>query len=147
MSKEVNHNSENQTGALDTLRNILTGEVVDNFNAQIQDVRNEVAKNRKRFDEKLDESNRAHSQEEEEIRSLLERTRNELENRLASYNKQLFATIDALNKDLTMELDKTKAYLQEQLDRIDHEKTQRNELGKMLISMGQQLIEDGKAKE
>ena len=147
MSKEVNNNSENQTGALDTLRNILTGEVVDNFNAQIQDVRNEVAKNRKRFDEKLDESNRAHSQEEEEIRSLLERTRNELENRLASYNKQLFATIDALNKDLTMELDKTKAYLQEQLDRIDHEKTQRNELGKMLISMGQQLIEDGKAKE
>ncbi len=147
MSKEVNHKSENQSGALDTLKNILTGEVADNFSLQIQDVRTEIEKNRRRFDEKLDENNRAHKQEEEDIRNLIDRTRIETEAKLSSYNKQLFATIEAVNKDLTTELNKTRAYLQEQLDRIDHEKTQRAELGKMLIMIGQQLIEDGKSKE
>ncbi|MBX7241637.1 MAG: hypothetical protein K1X92_07800 [Bacteroidia bacterium] len=147
MSKETNNKVESQSGALDTLKNILTGEVADNFSQQIQDVRNEIEKNRKKFDEKIEESNRAHKQEEEDIRNLIDRTRTEMEARLSSYNKQLFATIEAVNNDLSNELNKTRVYLQEQLDRIDHEKTQRAELGKMLIMMGQQLIEDGKAKE
>lgn len=110
--------NNNPTGAkLDVLRDILFGEKVEQYNSELK-----------------------------EIRTLVTKTQAELEEKIAHSNRQLFAALQAVNEDLTAELNRHKAYTQSQLDRIDHEKTNRVELGKMLIMIGQQLIEDGKAR-
>lgn len=111
-------NNSNPTGAkLEVLRDILFGEKVEQYNGELK-----------------------------EIRVFIGKVQQELEEKITLSNRQLFSALQAVNEDLTAELNRTKAYMQRELDRIDHEKTNRVELGKMLIGIGQQLIEDGKAK-
>lgn len=132
---------------VEKLIDILTGEAVEYLKTLIKELREETEKSRKKYNERLDDLDKNHKAEEEEIRELLNSTKRELENSIATYNRQILATIHAIKEDMTTQLNKTTVYFQEQVDRIDHEKTQRNELGKMLIMLGNQLIEDGKAKE
>jgi dynactin complex subunit len=111
----MNNSGTNTGGKLDTLRNILMGEQVDQLNKEIDSLRHQLAV-----------------------------TRTELEDKISNSNKLLFSTLEAFNSDLTEEAARMRAYFQQQVERIDHEKTQRVELGKMLMMVGQQLIETGK---
>jgi hypothetical protein len=111
--------NNNPTGAkLDVLRDILFGEKVEQYNGELSEIRKYISKVQSDLEEKINHSNR-----------------------------QLFAALQAVNDDLTAELNRTKAHTKAEFERVDNEKTNRVELGKMMIMMGQQLIEDGKARE
>lgn len=103
-------------GQLDTLREILFGQQVVKYDNQ--------------FDELI---------------ARIEQERREIDTKAAEMHLHFTQTIQALNETLSRRLEEHRAYTQQQLDRVDDEKTNRAELGKMLIQIGQKLIEDGKA--
>ncbi|MFN0204291.1 MAG: hypothetical protein ACKVTZ_22425 [Bacteroidia bacterium] len=55
---------------------------------------------------------------------------------------QLVDTLNSLNRDLTQLIEQNRKYTQQQLDRVDYEKTNRKDLGKLLLSLGELLIQD-----
>jgi len=129
MALEVNHNGtspvENtqeslsspiNVGRLDTIREILFGQQVQQYDAQFQ-----------------------------ETQLLIQKQRIELDDKMMGMHKQLLETINALHRDLTHLIQKNHEFTLLEIQRIDHEKTNRVEIGKMMVQLGQQLIQDGKA--
>lgn len=117
MANETN-NEHSATGSkLETIRELLFGQQVEMYDKQI-----------------------------DELRHQLQKQRTEMEEKMLLLHRQLFATIEALNSETTEALNMHKAHTAREIQRIDHEKTNRVELGKMLISLGNHLMEDGKAR-
>lgn len=129
MALEVNNNStttpnsapENvlspmNVGRLDTIREILFGQQVQEYDSQFK-----------------------------EMQLLVQKQRIELDDKMTSLHKQLLETINALHRDLSHLIQKNHEFTLLEIQRIDHEKTNRVEIGKMMVQLGQQLIQDGKA--
>lgn len=108
----------NVTGSkLETIRELLFGQQAELFEKQI-----------------------------DELRHQLQKQRTEMEEKMLLLHRQLFTTIEALNTEITESLNSHKAHTAREFQRVDNEKTNRVELGKMLITLGNHLIEDGRAR-
>lgn len=128
MALEVNNNSNipnsapeseispMNVGRLDTIREILFGQQVQQYDTQFQ-----------------------------EVQILMHKQRIEMDEKMMGLHKQLLETINALHRDLSHLIQKNHEFTLLEIQRIDHEKTNRVEIGKMMVQLGQQLIQDGKA--
>jgi F0F1-type ATP synthase membrane subunit b/b' len=78
----------------------------------------------------------------EELESLLKETKETLQAEQAKTNKELSEKLDKLIEKLTEKVDRNHKYAKEEISRIDFEKTNRKELGKMFLMIGEALAKD-----
>ncbi len=117
MANDTNTENTATGSKLETIRELLFGQQVELYDKQL-----------------------------DELRHQLQKQRSEMEEKMLLLHRQLFTTIEALNTELTESISTHKAHTARELQRIDNEKTNRVELGKMLINLGNHLIEDGKSR-
>ncbi|MEM6264366.1 MAG: hypothetical protein AAGI38_17765 [Bacteroidota bacterium] len=109
-------NANPQASKLDAIRDIIFGE-------QIQD-----------YDARFSELNQELTQKHDNLNTRVE----ELEKRLQT-------AIDRLGESLANQMTAQHEQLMLEVQRLEHEKAKRVELGQLLIRMGQQLMDEEKA--
>ena len=80
-----------------------------------------------------------------DVRAALELQRQTIEARISEFQAQMIENMAATSHSLNEKLHIQQEYIQKEFQRMDNEKTSRAELGKMLVAIGKQLIEDGRA--
>jgi archaellum component FlaC len=76
------------------------------------------------------------------IKKLIEKRKEELESFIEETSKDLNTLIDNLSTDVNIRITDLEENLNEKIGVLDHNKVDRNSLGKLLVSMGEKIMKD-----
>ncbi|HHG86059.1 MAG TPA: hypothetical protein ENJ82_15025 [Bacteroidetes bacterium] len=77
-----------------------------------------------------------------EIRTRLEQLDEKIDAQITALNERLSGVIDDQDKTTLARIDNMEMDLKAEIDRLDHSKADRVQLGKMLMEMGKALLEE-----
>lgn len=78
----------------------------------------------------------------EEIKKLIDKRKEELETYIEEVNKDLTTLIDNLATDVNIRITDLEENLNEKIETLNHNKVDRNVLGKLLVAMGEKVMKD-----
>jgi archaellum component FlaC len=78
----------------------------------------------------------------EALKKLIEKRKEELESLIDETNKDLNTLIDNLSTDVNIRITDVEENLNEKIEVLNHNKVDRNTLGKLLVSMGEKIMKD-----
>jgi tRNA U34 5-carboxymethylaminomethyl modifying GTPase MnmE/TrmE len=78
----------------------------------------------------------------QQVRDELDKKKQELEYYIALVNKQLTEAMDNLETDINIRITELERSTTQHMDGLQHTKTDRKQLGELLVSLGEKIMQD-----
>lgn len=85
------------------------------------------------------ENMQQYSQQFSDLKSIIEKRRQEMESHMDTIKSEMMSSIDNLNTDMNIRITELEKALENRLDKIDNQKVDRKALGKSLENIGKKL--------